>query len=752
MLNITLQQGSSLITMLLVTAAILALVAAGYRRVYRGLRPRQWWRLFGLRSTAIVVVLLLWFRPVFSLHRQVTERPALVFLVDSSASMDIADDAAGRSRLDQARQQLLEWAPRLAADYDLHWWSFAEGPRRLASAADLTSLRAEGQATSLSRALDVVATAAPGHSLEAVMLLSDGVHNAAQDPLKTARRLGAKVYTIGTGNTLRESQSYHDVSVTGLECPDRLTISNRARLTAYVEAVGFQGRVVQAVLEQDGQQVAQCEVVLDAAEGGQEVPFEFVPDRKGLHTYTARVSVSGDEKIGQNNHRSVSTLVVDSRIRVLYLEGTLRAEYGALVGRFLAKDPNVEFCALVQTRPNVFTQRTNIEGLQLAGLPEDPEELARFDVFLVGDLDSSYLKPPLMQQLRQRVSEGAGLMMIGGYHSLGPGGYAGTALEEALPVFMGPREVGQVTQPFLPVLTTAGRQHPIFANITSFLPGQSGPAQVEGLPPLEGCVRVQGPKPGATVLATCPVEAGGTGSETIVLAVQPFGKGLSAVFTADTTRNWQQSMRALDQESPFLRFWGQTVRWLAGRTEALESAASVVATTDKSYYDPEAPVRISAVVQNREGEGSSAAQVTARIAGPKQVGQPMHLAAVAGPAGHYEAVFEPPLPGRYEIEVAAELNDQKLAAEKLIVEVGRPNLEFDRLDLDERLLTAIATETGGRYAHISTADRVINSLEHQLRRRRVEMEWPLYWPPLCWGLFVIVLSGEWLLRREYQLR
>jgi hypothetical protein len=350
-----------------------------------------------------------------------------------------------------------------------------------------------------------------------------------------------------------------------------------------------------------------------------------------------------------------------------------------------------------------------------------------------------------MQQLRERVRNGAGLIMVGGYHSLGPGGYAGTPLEETLPVFLGDRDIGQVTEPFLPVLTAAGRQHSIFANITVFLPSQAGPAQLEGLPPLEGCVRVQGPKPSAAVLAMGP-------SDSIVMAVQPFGKGRTAVFTADTTRSWQQTMRAMDQESPFLRFWGQTVRWLAGRTEALDSAARLVATTDKSYYDPEAPLRISAVVQNREGEGTSEAQVTAHIAGPKQPGAPLRLVSIPGPAGHFEASFEPSLPGRYEIEVAAQVADQQLTAEKLVVEVGRPNLEFDRLDLDERLLTAIATETGGSYAHISTSNRVINALQHQVSRRRIESEWPLYWPPLCWGLFVIVLSGEWLLRREYQLR
>ena len=38
------------------------------------------------------------------------------------------------------------------------------------------------------------------------------------------------------------------------------------------------------------------------------------------------------------------------------------------------------------------------------------------------------------------VREGAGLMMIGGYHSFGPGGYRETPLADVLPVEIGPAQ------------------------------------------------------------------------------------------------------------------------------------------------------------------------------------------------------------------------------------------------------------------------------------------------------------------------
>ena len=113
--------------------------------------------------------------------------------------------------------------------------------------------------------------------------------------------------------------------------------------------------------------------------------------------------------------------------------------------------------------------------------------------------------------------------MLGGYHSLGPGGYTGTPLGDALPVKLGGRELGQFTEKFLPVLTPDGAHHPIFANIAGFFPTRQGGAKMPGLPPLDGCTRIEAARPGATVLATLPSELG----EMPVLAVQPFDRGRS---------------------------------------------------------------------------------------------------------------------------------------------------------------------------------------------------------------------------------
>jgi uncharacterized membrane protein len=767
--TISLEQGQSIGVMLAVAGAAVVLAVVLYRRAFAMLPPRQRWVLVALRSAAIVLVVVLLFRPVLTYERESRRKPTIVMAVDASQSMSIADDPAGASRFSAASDRLAAWWKRLGGSFDLRLVAFADRARTLREPQQLASLAADGPATSLVRPLVAAAACAKPEDLAAVVLVSDGIHNAAGDPLAIAARLGTTVHTVGVGATLRDDPSYRDVQVTGVECPEHLLLGNRATIKASIEGVGLEGQVIEVTLDDGDEQIGQTELTLDGVEGSQPVEFEFRPTVKGRHNYTVRATPVAGERIEENNRRRAVSLVVEPGIRVLYIEGTLRAEYGAIVDRFLAKDPDLQFCALVQTRPNVFLTRTNIEGLELRSIPADRETLDTFSVFILGDLDSTFLRPEQQRLLVDRVRAGAGLVMLGGYHSLGPGGYAGTAVGEILPAVLGPREIGQLTEPFLPRLTPEGVRHPIFGGIAGFFPSGVSPTPAEsGLPPLEGCTRIEAARPDASVLAVCPAVS----PAMPVLAVRTVDRGRTAVFTGDTTRRWQQTPRALGRDSPFLRFWGQMVRWLASREESVKAGAGIEASVDKAYYEPDEPVEISAVVRDERGEAAAGANVTgdARLsptagqAGSATQGatagssssaahpRELILSAVQGLVGHYQATFEPTTPGTYEIALGAKVGEVELKAERIAVEVGRPNLEFERLDLNEKLLRQIAERTGGRYEHITTADALIDSLATGEHKRIMVFQRQLYWPPMVWALLVAALTAEWILRRRFQLK
>jgi uncharacterized membrane protein len=752
MLRLSLQPAFQWPILLGIACLATVLAAVFYRGALAALHHKQWWRLVGLRMLAIGVVLLLIARPVLSHQRRRHEQRVVTVLLDRSASMGIADDPAGGTRLERAKDALVRWLGPLREDFQMELYSFAESTTPIDKTELLLALEPAGEATSLSRALLTAADGAATKRMDAILLISDGVHNSAGDPIATASDIGIPVFTIGSGSALGQRARTRDVAISHLDVPDQMPVDNLARVKGYVEASGFPDRIVTANLKEDRNVVAQQELVLDNLDGAQEVIFEFTPTAEGLHRYTVEVPPIAGEKIPQNNSRSTSSLVIESRIGVLYVEGTLRAEYGAIVGQFLSKDPSVEFCALVQTRPNVFLQRSNIDDLRLESIPSAPEVLDRFDVFIIGDLDSSYLPAPQQELMIERVRDGAGLLMTGGYHSLGPGGYQQTPIEKLLPVSVGDREIGQINGPFLPRLTPAGRAHPIFANIAPFFPSGAGPADTEGLPPLQGAVRVHRIKPAATVLAVHPQESADEGIPMPVLAVQTYGSGRSAVFTGDTTRAWQQSLKSFGRDTPFLRFWGQTVRWLASRSDEVPTGAGIVATTDKFSYEPEASVVVSAVVRGSEGAAIGDAEVKASIEGPDPFNELIDCDPLPGPAGNYRATFQTHTSGRYTINVMAPLADGLVKAQTLRIDVGRPNLEFDQTGLDEKTLADIARVSGGRYAHLDTADRIVERLRSEQQSRLVRYELPLAWPPLMWLVFACLLTTEWVLRRRYHLR
>lgn len=747
MVRLTVEQGSAGL-MFLMAAALLGAIAWLARGTYRRVPAARWWTLLGLKGAATVLAVFLLFKPVLSLERAQSQRRHLVFLMDRSASMRTADDATGRARFDRARALALDWSARLARSFETHWLTFADRAETIEGPGDLGTIEPTGEATSLTRALAAATKAAPARDIEAVIVVSDGLHNAAGDPRHAARALGVVVHAVGVGNSLKDAPSYRDARVTALDCPDTMPVHNQAKVVARVEQTGLAGQVVPVVLKEDEREVGRVEVELRDA--GAEAVFSFVPTEIGRHQYRVEVPASPGEKIAENNQRAAIARVVEARLRVLYLEGTLRAEFGAIVQRFLSKDPDIEFCALVQTRPNVFTQRTNIAGLDLKSLPTDTETLGRFDVVVIGDLDATYWKGDALGLLATRVRDGAGLLMLGGYRGLGPGGYGNTPLSAILPVDLGGRDVGQLTEAFLPQLTPEGVGHPIFSGISAFFPSVTAPPQRDGLPPLDGCTRIGAARPAASVLALAPGE--GDGRPMPVLAVAPVEKGRVAVFCGDTTRNWQQAPRALGQETPFTRFWGQALRWLANRSDEGKDKASVVASTDRATYEPDAAITVRATVRDTQGEGTDKASVRAIVRGPRGAKETLELAAVAGATGQYQATLTARPPGVYEIEVTAGLGDLALKAAPIAAEVGRPNLEFDRLDLDEATLGKMTAASGGQYRHISAAESLLTLLDRSERLRRVAWERPLAEPRLGWALVVGLLAAEWALRKRSQLR
>ncbi len=729
-----------------------------YVRVARLLRPLPLAGLITLRLVAVAVLILFLLEPVLSVEKLQTERTGLALVVDASRSMGVADYPNLPSRLEQVKQALLARGTavdRLQQTFSVSWFAFDAQPRQLRARDALEGLVADGEATNLTGAVQAGARALKEGDYAGVILFTDGQDNTDKDPVRELVPEGVPVYAVGVGTDLRKSGQFKDVVLTDVEVDPTLPVNHLSTVTVLADAVGLPDRVVAAELrDADGELLASDQVVLDDAEGTQPVELQFRPRARGQIQLTASLAVQPEEALKENNAHTFTVTVTEPKVKVLYLEGTVRSEYRYLI-RNLQRDPNVELLSLVQIQPGRFLVQGHVEDVDLTDLPTGRENVEPFDVILLGDLpvrreNTVFLSSELLAALREWVREGGGLLVLGGYNGLGPGGYGGTPVEEALPTAVGPPDIGQEKEPFALTLTAEGLAHPVFIGCERYFPSPGRPA-AEPLPELRGHTRLASVKPGGSVLAVNPIRQVDD-RPLPVLVVEPFGSGRSAVFAADTTWQWQARLEPLGRESPYVKFWGQLIRWLAHR-DVVERKLEpgVWAYTDKSFYHPGEPVVLRAEVRDLKGNVTDFADVSATVSVAEQ--PPYQLTADRLPRGRgvYETSFEPPLPGAYAVAVAASEKGQPLGEATLNFQVGKPNLELERLDLNEVLLRRLAQETRGRYLSLANVSRLEKELTSSEYVKRIYKQQRLYNTPLFFFLFIGLLTAEWALRKRWQL-
>ncbi len=755
------------VLVLLGAAGAAALAYAFYRRKRSALSRAAFTVLAGLRTLVIVVIAAFLLQPVLRLTRTERTQATVAVLVDSSESMSIRDSADDRSRF-QAGVDLLTAPPHavldaLARTLKVRLFSFGPVTAELPGGGRLAELSPDQKATAIGKALRDVVRETRQEELAGVVLLTDGVCTYGVEPEEVAPTLGIPVFALALGGRISERGLFHDLGVSRVPQNPKFIVNNEASVKVELVWTGLgkftpaERQVELRLLEGDAELASET-VQLSAEDGSVERELRFVPDRVGLHMLRAAVSPLPDETVAENNSRSFTVQVTDPRIRVLIVEGTARSEYRFL-RRVLESDPNLEVTGVIKLSGERYLMQGVQPGIDLSrGLPSAREDYDEIDVVVLGDIGRDEFTGLQLEYLKDFVDGGGALLALGGYHAFGAGGYADSALADVLPVTMGGERDGHVEETFLPALTEEGKSHPIFDGAARFFEGAQAPAT------LDGANRVAGAKPGAQVLAVHPTEQA-DGRPMPVVAAQPYGSGRAMAFTADTTWKWKFQVEARGLESPYYRFWRQSIRWLAGREE--EEAAPnqlVSAWPARIEYEPDEPVVLNARVRNRNGDPEDKATVEINITYPipvtatgpdgqeaVQTGTTVALEPQPLSLGEYQATWRPPASGLYQAAASARDAAGELGTARFEFVVGRATSEFDRVDVAEDTLRFLANQTGGAYHTLATASKIPEEIEHRrsLVARREERN--LWNSPWFFAAVLACATAEWILRKRRAL-
>ena len=729
----------------------------------RRMSPRRRRTLLALRLVIFLLVIAGLLRPTHVFTEMKRLPATIIVLLDRSRSMQVEDEAGGKSRWDALRSTLEQSVPELRAlqdDYEIKVYEFDAdvSPVNFSDEAlELTS-RAEGQQSAIGAALEDVLRREAGKRLAAVILASDGVQQAFAprdnpQPQIAARRLadlGTPLYTVAFGRERSASQS-RDVALTELLVNPTVYVKNELAIagTVRVDGLANQDIPVQVLFETaPGKMEVVATLRPRATESSQLISLDtiYIPETPGERKLTVRaVPPEGvSELVTTNNELSTFVTVLDGGLRVLYLEGRPRLEM-TFIRRSLDASQDIQLDARTDYHSDTKGWPLDFAAANLEGAFEP----GAYDVYIIGDLDSGAFNTEVWQSFVDAVERGAGLIMLGGYHSFWPGGYQKTPLRTILPLAIA--DVDMVTRQNLgdkidPSLHLPGplQMLPDQRNAgVSFMQLAPRPDNLEAwkkLPPLKGANKFRQLKDAAIPLAV-------TARDEVLMAALETGRGRVLAFAADSTYQW----RLHGFDAMHKRFWRQVILWLAHVDET--GAGDVWVRLGQRRYDPGQRVEFTAGVKALEPDVVQNAKLEAEVIFPNGTRQVLRLTRQGDELAGM--VLETQEPGDYKIVVTGSHGTTDLGRAEGRFTVHFQDLELDNPSARPMMLDGLsrATPPPGRAVPPESLPQLLRELKEAPPEMIVESQ-TKYTPwdrPEYFLLLVGALCVEWYLRKRWGL-
>ncbi|MFO0947531.1 MAG: glutamine amidotransferase [Planctomycetota bacterium] len=680
-------------------------------------------RLFlALRWVVILLTLLVTLRPNLVFTRKHKQSSTLVLLVDKSKSMllrDMWDDQSRWDALSRMWKESADSLTELGEEVQIREYHFDQSLHEGGALATPP----DGDQTALGAALEQILERSSGERLAGILLFSDGTNTSGTSPLSVARQIGSQkvpIYAFGFGRETASDQ-VRDIAARAILTNATTFAKNKLTVRGEFQASGYANQAINVRLLFDGAEKARGVLNLSSDAGRGMIELAGVPEVPGEVKITLEAQTQPGELLPGNNQASTFVTVLAGGLSVLEIEGKYRYWEPKFLRWALDQSPDIELSQLFLL-DNAGREET---------IPPEVFAPGRFDVIILGDVNSNRFKPEQLKTLAELVSKGTGLLMMGGYESFGPGGWGNTPLADVLPVVMRPAD-RQKTEALKMQPTAAGLRH----FILRLAPNEEANAAVwKELRPLDGGSSFTGLKPNALPLAA-------SADGTPLLVAEDVGAGRSLAFVGDTTWRWRKDEKGILAHA---RFWRQLILWLAHKEDATGNEIRVRLPSRRLASGQKLPVEVEVIGEG--GKNLSDGNVQAVVATPSGTEVPFRCFSTERPIE--PRISKPrarrlhPSRGRHQgLDRSRDKSVQVLGAHG-----GSGDAAACRRSLT---LRSLATTTGGEFHTPEELPRFLESLKK--RDLNLEVSQPIREP--LWDrasvlfLFVALLSAEWFLRKR----
>ncbi len=338
------------------------------------------------------------------------DRMTIIMMLDRSRSIDLVPNAdariatelklAERSMRDDDRTGTVVFGAEAVTEDPPRPRSDLPPPQRIEVGRDGTNIEA-----AVRRAIAEL----PSDTAARLVLVSDGVQTRGDALVAAAAAVAAGV---PIDVVALEQKTVADVRVVSVRAPSHA--GEGEALDFRVVLASTAGAEVEVRIKRDGELIRTGKVRVAAGED--VLRLRETANEPGLHRYDVEISATDPSADGSTEDNTGSTFVrVRGQSLALVLEGD--AGKGAPMAQALEASG---FKTIERTA---------------SGAPDDIGGFAAFDLVVLSDVRASDLSPTQISAIASYARDlGGGLLLMGGDRSMGPGGYARTAIEEVSPV------------------------------------------------------------------------------------------------------------------------------------------------------------------------------------------------------------------------------------------------------------------------------------------------------------------------------
>ena len=645
------------------------------------------WRWFalGLRLAAVLLCVVASLRPSVVFREKKKQAATLLILSDASTSMTITDEGANQTRWALERKtlrQAREIVKTLGEGLTVKFYRFDKGLRDDPADDDSPPL---GKETAYGQAVLDAFQRESGTRVAAVVVLGDGANNAGPAVLPVAARLKSQdvpITTVGFGDERAGSKS-RDIAVRDVVTSPTVFVKNNLAVRGTLVVRGFPNERLDLEMLVEGKSEPVATQSVRVPPSDEVIPFtglSYRPDTSGEKRVTVRVKPKEGELVQANNTYSTFVTVLKGGLNVLYVQGPHAPWEKKFWMQAVASSPDIQADLRVVLSP---------ARAGKGEIGDDDFTPGRYDVYVLSDLPADFLTPAQHALLAHAVeARGAGLIMLGGRSSFGPGGWDRTEVARVLPTTMSPRD---------PQVEPEGglKFTPSPRALDNYLL-QVGANRAESqvlwalMPRLSGVNHLGALKPAAQVFG----QSEGERVEPIMVGSEA-GSGRVLAFGGET---WVWARASNETRAAHRKFWRQVIFWLAHKEDKGENEVKIVLDGRRIGSGQTLDFAVSA----RDAKGSALTglkfETRVTLEGDEKVkySEPVDVFKKGDEyRGAFAALQAPP--GDYRLSTVATRDGKEVGRDSARFIIYQDDRELENPAADRSLLRQVSEASGGEH-------------------------------------------------------